>query len=135
MGMQMKHCQTLLKNQLSYEEEVLDSTLSVIIADNERTEAVSEGQALLVFAKTPFYAEMGGQVADHGVIKNDKGDIVARVTDVQKHQTVKHFTQLKFLQLVSWYNIYTEIDSKRRHSVIKTTQLPLASRCTSQRYR
>ncbi|MCQ2962857.1 MULTISPECIES: alanine--tRNA ligase [Streptococcus] len=104
----------------SYEEEVLDSTLSVIIADNECTEAVSEGQALLVFAKTPFYAEMGGQVADHGVIKNDKGDIVARVTDVQKAPNGQALHTVEVLASLSVGTTYTlEIDSKRRHSVIK----------------
>ena len=104
----------------SYEEEVLDSTLSVIVADNECTEAVSEGQALLVFAKTPFYAEMGGQVADHGVIKNDKGDIVARVTDVQKAPNGQALHTVEVLASLSVGTTYTlEIDSKRRHSVIK----------------
>ena len=104
----------------SYTEEVLDSTLSVIIADNERTEAVSEGQVLLVFAKTPFYAEMGGQVADHGVIKNDKGDIVARVTDVQKAPNGQALHTVDVLASLSVGTTYTlEIDSKRRHSVIK----------------
>ena len=39
-----------------------------------RTGSSSEGQALL-FNQTPFYAEMGGQVADHGVVKNATGDI------------------------------------------------------------
>lgn len=121
MGMQNETLSSITEESVfSYDEEVLDSTLSVIIADNERTEAVSEGQALLVFAKTPFYAEMGGQVADHGVIKNDKGDIVARVTDVQKAPNGQALHTVEVLASLSVGTTYTlEIDSKRRHSVIK----------------
>ncbi|WP_274641609.1 alanine--tRNA ligase [Streptococcus equinus] len=121
MGMQNETLSNITEESVfSYEEEVLDSTLSVIIADNERTEAVSEGQALLVFAKTPFYAEMGGQVADHGVIKNDKGGIVARVTDVQKAPNGQALHTVEVLASLSVGTTYTlEIDSKRRHSVIK----------------
>ncbi|MEE1325115.1 MAG: alanine--tRNA ligase [Streptococcus sp.] len=121
MGMQNETLSSITEESVfSYEEEVLDSTLSVIIADNERTEAVSEGQALLVFAKTPFYAEMGGQVADHGVIKNDKGDIVARVIDVQKAPNGQALHTVDVLASLSVGTTYTlEIDSKRRHSVIK----------------
>lgn len=121
MGMQSETLSSITEESVfSYTEEVLDSTLSVIIADNERTEAVSEGQVLLVFAKTPFYAEIGGQVADHGVIKNDKGDIVARVTDVQKAPNGQALHTVDVLASLSVGTTYTlEIDSKRRHSVIK----------------
>ena len=121
MGMQSETLSSITEESVfSYTEEVLDSTLSVINADNERTEAVSEGQVLLVFAKTPFYAEMGGQVADHGVIKNDKGDIVARVTDVQKAPNGQALHTVDVLASLSVGTTYTlEIDSKRRHSVIK----------------
>ena len=121
MGMQNETLSSITEESVfSYEDEVLDSTLSVIIADNERTEAVSEGQALLVFAKTPFYAEMGGQVADHGVIKNDKGDIVARVTDVQKAPNGQALHTVDVLASLSVGTTYTlKIDSKRRHRVIK----------------
>jgi alanyl-tRNA synthetase len=121
MGMQNETLSSITEESVfSYEEEVLESTLSVIISDNERTEAVSEGQALLVFAKTPFYAEMGGQVADHGVIKNDKGDIVARVIDVQKAPNGQALHTVEVLASLSVGTTYTlEIDAKRRHSVIK----------------
>ncbi|WP_270320516.1 alanine--tRNA ligase [Streptococcus infantarius] len=121
MGMQNETLSSITEESVfSYEEEVLESTLSVIIADKERTEAVSEGQALLVFAKTPFYAEMGGQVADHGVIKNDKGDIVARVIDVQKAPNGQALHTVEVLASLSVGTTYTlEIDAKRRYSVIK----------------
>lgn len=103
-----------------YEQTVLDSSLAVIISDNERTEAVSEGEALLVFDQTPFYAEMGGQVADHGVIKNANGDVVARVKDVQKAPNGQPLHTVDVLASLSVGTSYTlEIDNSRRHRVMK----------------
>ncbi|WP_161980502.1 alanine--tRNA ligase [Streptococcus sp. S784/96/1] len=103
-----------------YESTELEAGLSVIIADNERTEAVSEGQALLVFDQTPFYAEMGGQVADHGVVKNDQGDTVARVVDVQKAPNGQPLHTVEVLASLSVGTSYTlSIDIARRNSVEK----------------
>ena len=121
MGMQNETLAGIIEPSVfDYEKEVLDSTLSVIITDNERSEVVSEGQALLVFAQTPFYAEMGGQVADQGVIKNDKGDIVARVTDVQKAPNGQALHRVDVLASLAVGTTYTlEIDSKRRRAVEK----------------
>ncbi|MGC4432078.1 alanine--tRNA ligase-related protein, partial [Streptococcus suis] len=58
MGMQNETLSGITEpSNFDYERQELDATLSVIVADNERTEMVSEGEALLVFDQTPFYAE------------------------------------------------------------------------------
>ncbi|HFU3863019.1 TPA: alanine--tRNA ligase [Streptococcus suis] len=121
MGMQNETLAGITESStFVYGQTKLDATLSVIIAENERTEAVSEGQALLVFNQTPFYAEMGGQVADHGVVKNATGDIVATVLDVQKAPNGQPLHKVELHTSISLGQVYTlELDTKRRNGVEK----------------
>lgn len=121
MGMQNETLAGITESStFIYGQNSLDAKLEVIIADNERTEAVSEGQALLVFDQTPFYAEMGGQVADRGVIKNASGDIVATVVDVQKAPNGQPLHTVELSASISLGQNYTlEIDTNRRRGVEK----------------
>ncbi|HEL2555082.1 alanine--tRNA ligase [Streptococcus suis] len=121
MGMQNETLAGITESStFVYGQTSLDAKLEVIIADNERTEAVSEGQALLVFDQTPFYAEMGGQVADRGVIKNASGDAVATVVDVQKAPNGQPLHTVELSASISLGQTYTlEIDSNRRRGVEK----------------
>lgn len=121
MGMQNETLSSITEpSTFNYEKEILESSLSVIVVDDERSEAVSEGQALLVFSETPFYAEMGGQVSDHGVIKNQNGDIVARVLDVQKAPNGQALHKVEVLaSLAIGTNYVLEVDHIRRHRVMK----------------
>ncbi|MCK3904064.1 alanine--tRNA ligase [Streptococcus suis] len=121
MGMQNETLAGITESStFVYGQTSLDSKLEVIITDNERTEAVSEGQALLVFDQTPFYAEMGGQVADRGVIKNASGDVVATVVDVQKAPNGQPLHTVELSASISLGQTYTlEIDTNRRRGVEK----------------
>ncbi|HFU4500230.1 TPA: alanine--tRNA ligase [Streptococcus suis] len=121
MGMQNETLAGITESStFVYGQTSLDAKLEVIIADNERTEAVSEGQALLVFDQTPFYAEMGGQVADHGFVKNASGDIVATVIDVQKAPNGQPLHTVELSASISVGQTYTlEIETKRRKGVEK----------------
>ncbi|HFI2472493.1 TPA: alanine--tRNA ligase [Streptococcus suis] len=121
MGMQNETLAGITESStFVYGQTSLDAKLEVIIADNERTEAVSEGQALLVFDQTPFYAEMGGQVADRGVIKNASGDVVATVVDVQKAPNGQPLHTVELSASISLGQTYTlEIDTNRRRGVEK----------------
>ncbi|HFU4203441.1 TPA: alanine--tRNA ligase [Streptococcus suis] len=121
MGMQNETLAAITETStFVYGQTALEANLSVIVANNERTEAVSEGQALLVFDQTPFYAEMGGQVADHGFVKNAAGDVVATVIDVQKAPNGQPLHTVELSASISVGQTYTlEIETKRRKGVEK----------------
>lgn len=59
------------------------AVLQALIVDDALVAQATAGVAQVIFDQTPFYAEMGGQVADHGEIIDADGAVVARVLDVQ----------------------------------------------------
>ncbi|WP_156009548.1 alanine--tRNA ligase [Streptococcus ruminantium] len=121
MGMQNETLAGITEESVFvYEADQLEANLSVLVADNARVDSLSSGEALLVFDKTPFYAEMGGQVADHGVILDEAGNILAEITDVQKAPNGQPLHTAQILAELVVGNRYTvAIDKQRRHRIMK----------------
>ena len=67
---------------LGYTTLVADGQITALVKDGKVVDEVSEGEFSLLSNQTPFYAEMGGQVGDIGMIKN--ADFTAEVTDTKK---------------------------------------------------
>ena len=69
---------------VGYEQPEAESSIGLLLGDdNAELEVAEEGQPVRLFlARTPFYAEGGGQVGDRGVIRTPTGAI--RVTDTQR---------------------------------------------------
>ena len=74
------------------------AVLEDIVQDNKLTDVAKVGEARVLFDTTPFYAEMGGQVADTGVIENDEGEVVAEVQDVQHAPNGQNLHTIKVLK-------------------------------------
>lgn len=69
---------------VGYDQLEAKAELLVILQEDALVSETATGTAQLIFSQTPFYAEMGGQVADKGTIVDESGVIVAEVTDVKK---------------------------------------------------
>lgn len=121
MGMQNETLQAItVDSRFNYNADSLTSQLVALVAADEEVAEVAAGEAYLVFAETPFYAEMGGQVADHGTIKDAAGQVLARVIDVQKAPNGQPLHKVEVLGKLALNQDYVlEVDRKRRHRVMK----------------
>ncbi|GKQ42101.1 alanine--tRNA ligase [Companilactobacillus sp. RD055328] len=96
--------------------EVKDANLKDIIVNDAIVDSISEGIAQIIFDRTPFYAEMGGQVADQGFIYNGD-EIVAKVTDVQhapNGQNLHTVEVMGELKKDSIYQLKIDINFRRK---------------------
>ena len=70
---------------VGYDKNETEGTVLAIVAEDESRSEIAAGvEAIVVLDRTTMYAEMGGQVADHGTITGPDG--VFEVTDVQKNK-------------------------------------------------
>ena len=88
-----------------YNESSLETTIERWTFDNK-------GRVVLQLAKTPFYAESGGQVGDTGVISAQAFEVL--VEDVQKQDDyILHFGRLQWGQIENQC-VQAKIDVSRR---------------------
>lgn len=66
---------------VGYDTLTADSKVSVLTTESELVEALSDGEiGTIIVDETPFYATMGGQQGDKGVITADSGEFVVEDT-------------------------------------------------------
>ena len=104
---------------MGYDHDTVEGAkvLAIVVEGEQAEEIVSGMDAMVVLDKTPFYAEMGGQVADHGVLTAE--GVVFTVSDVQKNKGGKfmHYGKLAEGGLSVGDTVTAAIDTERRAAI------------------
>jgi len=102
-----------------YSEVVSDGTVRGLVTAGGVVDSASEGDEVeLVLDRTPFYAEGGGQLADHGVIELANGARL-RVDDVQSPSTglVVHQATVLNGEVTPGLEAHSVVDLERRLAI------------------
>lgn len=93
--------------------------LAIVVDEELRASARAGEEAVIVLDKTPFYAESGGQVADHGMITVDKSIFI--VSSVLKNKGGKflHYGIVKSGELKIEDMVASSIDLNRRQAIMR----------------
>ena len=105
---------------VGYTENTCTSKVLAVCVGEEVSGSIAGGESgILVLDQTPFYAEMGGQVADHGVIL--VGDSRFEVTNVQKDKSGKylHYGKLNAGSIKVDDFVCACIDVERRKAIMR----------------
>ena len=100
--------------------EITGAKVVAIVAEDQLVDEIVSGmEAIVVLDTTPFYAEMGGQVADHGTITAE--GMTYNVTDVQKNKGGKfmHYGKLTQGSLKVGDAVTAAIDVDRRKAIMR----------------
>ena len=105
---------------LGYEHNTCQGSILAIVSEEELQQTVGQGaEAILVLDQTTMYAEMGGQVADHGTIETAEGKFL--VTNVQKNKGGKYMHYGKVIEgvLSVGDTVTVSIDTERRKAIMR----------------
>lgn len=116
----IEHIYKELKNKginstfVGYDKEVETGKLLAIILDGKMADSLlSEAEAEIIFDKTPFYGESGGQIGDTGIIENNYA--LFEVYDTKKIEDViihRGYLKRGYLKVGDTFTL--KIDSDRR---------------------
>ncbi len=106
---------------LGYQTLEAEGHLVALLLDGHRSGVAEEGQDVrLVLDRTPFYAESGGQVADHGYVRSGGGLI--RVMDAQwgPGEVILHAGVVQSGEVREGEDVHAEVDRVRREATARS---------------
>lgn len=111
---------TMASKFVGYDELQTESTVAAIVKNGNLVDTASKGEEVqLILDVTPFYAESGGQIADHGLIEAE--GVTVFVKDVQKAPNGQNLHQVMVQQgtLKTNQKVTATVDQVNRSKIIK----------------
>src|SRR5690625_4164257 len=105
---------------IGYDVLSVQTTVVQLLKDGQIADYLGVGEeGLLILAKTPFYAESGGQIADHGQLSNETSEVI--IKDVFKGPNDEHIHHVKVIdgELHQNDEIEAIVDQNMRNNIIK----------------
>lgn len=112
---------TIASEFVGYTDTMIDGVLTAIVLGDQLVEQVDANETVsLFFDKTPFYAEMGGQVSDIGFIFDQSNEVVAKVENVKKAPNGQGLHIVKTVKALNVNETYQlQVDVEYRQAIIK----------------
>ena len=105
---------------VGYKNNTCTSEVTVLTTETELTEALTDGEIGTVFVKeTPFYATMGGQNADTGVIRTAEGEFKVEDTIHLPGGKIGHIGRVTKGMIKVGDQAELSIDTDRRQAIAK----------------
>jgi alanyl-tRNA synthetase len=106
---------------LGYTQPEAEAPIALLLdADHGEVEVAQEGDEVLVFLdRTPFYAESGGQVGDHGEIRTHTGTIRVRDAQWAGPASIMHVGTVISGEVRAGQDAIAEIDRQRREATAR----------------
>lgn len=105
---------------VGYDNLVYDSKITVLTTETELTEALADGDTgTIIVDQTPFYATMGGQEADKGVIVTDTAEFVVKDTIKLLGGKIGHVGQVTKGMFKVGDTVTLKVDEENRNATAK----------------
>ncbi len=105
---------------VGYDKLVNDSKILVLTTEDEIVEALTDGQnGTIITEETPFYATMGGQQGDIGVIETESGSFTVKDTIHLQGGKIGHVGTMTKGMLTQGETVTLKVDEKNRQLTSK----------------
>ncbi|MBE6135807.1 MAG: alanine--tRNA ligase [Erysipelotrichaceae bacterium] len=107
-----------LPSEFTYDKNDIQAKVIGLFVNGEKVDSISESGEI-IFDKTNFYAESGGQVADTGVIENESTSL--KVNNVLKapNKQYLHYVEVSYGEVRVGDTFTLKIDKKRRQLIMR----------------
>ncbi|MBS0649603.1 MAG: alanine--tRNA ligase [Verrucomicrobia bacterium] len=103
---------------LGYESILSEGTIMGIVADGKFVDKLVEGQeGMIILDRTPFYAEMGGQIADQGTLSHHKALFHVSTCHAPYPGVITHIGKLEKGLMIIGEPVTAKVEGNRRQLI------------------